>query len=201
MRITPITGIDAFARFDALCALDVISFVQDYFPNNQIQQHHSFTFDHTDPFWMDKALKIHNGEINDPMNERALKPEGTSKNLQMKRGIDNVCIEQKVDLLLMATTANPPDEDMISLGFFDKAETKRNEPHNRSVLRNQLYVPYINANKKFVAGIYKHYDLMDSLYLLTSSCVGMPLDTNFGENECGKCFWCFEKQWGFADEG
>ena len=97
----------------------------------------------------------------------------------------------------MGTTANPPDDYMKKHGFYDKAEPIRNEPHNRKTFVRGLYTPYINVNKRFVAGVYKDNDLMDELYPYTSSCVGMPNETDYGTVACGTCFWCHEKKWGF----
>lgn len=201
MRILPITGIDAYAKFDTLCSYDVINFMHDEFPKNNILDQEVFSFDHKDPKYFNQALKMHSNPAYKNSPELALYPAGTSKNIQMRQGIDKVISKHKeVELLLMATTANPPNQLMKDRGFFDLAEHKRNEPHNRPVRRHKLYVPYINVNKKFVGGIYKHYNLLDSLYQYTNSCVGMPLETNYGQHDCGKCFWCHEKKWGFEDE-
>jgi 7-cyano-7-deazaguanine synthase in queuosine biosynthesis len=42
--------------------------------------------------------------------------------------------------------------------------------------------------------------LMDELYPYTSSCVGMPDETEYGTVACGTCFWCHEKKWGFEGD-
>ena len=62
---------------------------------------------------------------------------------------------------------------------------------------SQMYQPYVNVDKKFVAGVYKDHKLMDTLYPFTSSCVGSERDTEYFTKGCDKCFWCNEKKWAF----
>lgn len=201
VRVLPITGIDAHAQFDALCSYDIINFMHEYFPNNNMLQQEVYTFDHQDPKYMDLALQMHADPTQKNNPDLALQPAGTSKNIQTTKGIQGIMHRYpEISWLLTATTANPPNRLMKERGFFDKAEYKRNEPHNRNTIRGRLHVPYINVNKKFVAGIYKHYQLMNDLYPITNSCVGVPAVTNYGTEECGNCFWCHEKKWGFEDE-
>ncbi len=198
IKIVPITGIDAHARFDALCAYDVINFMHEYFPQNNILNHEVFSFDHQDPEYMELALKMHADPAQKNNSDLALQPAGTSKNIQTRLGVQSIWSKCKeLEWTVMATTANPPNQLMKARGFFDKAEYKRNEPHNRTNIRSTLHVPFINADKKFVAGIYKHYNLMDTLYPITNSCVGVASVTNYGTVDCGECFWCHEKKWGF----
>lgn len=192
VKITPIIAVDAYAKFDALCALDVIGFMKETFTNHNIQETESFHFDHTDPLWLEKAQKLHdNGS---KIVEVALKIQGTSKNIQMTKGFGDIRKKISQEYDMFGLTANPPDAIMKELGFFDIAEPNRNEPHNRPY--NKSY-PFANVDKKFIGGIYKDEGLMDTLYPITNSCVGMPDETDYGLYECGKCFWCHEKKWGF----
>ena len=195
IKVSPIIGIDAHAKFDALCAFDTIEWMKDRFPNHNILENQSFTFDHTDPYWMKKAQSRHDKGLTS-----ALQAEGTSKNLQMTNGIRAIKAEISYDWHVTGTTANPPDDYMKKHGFYDKAEPRRNEPHNRKSFVGNLYTPYINVDKKFVAGVYKENNLMEELYPYTSSCVGMPEITDYGSTACGTCFWCHEKKWGFEDD-
>ena len=192
IKVSPIIGIDAYAKFDAECAFDTIEWMKDRFPDHNILENQAFTFDHTDPYWMKKAQDLHDVGV-----AKTLMPQGTSKNLQMREGLARIEDEIKYECLVMGTTANPPDDYMKKHGFYDKAEPIRNEPHNRKTFVRGLYTPYINVNKRFVAGVYKDNDLMDELYPYTSSCVGMPNETDYGTVACGTCFWCHEKKWGF----
>ena len=56
--------------------------------------------------------------------------------------------------------------------------------------------PFANINKKAVAEIYSHYDLMDTLFPITRSCENSKV--HFTKPHCGKCWWCLERQWGFG---
>jgi hypothetical protein len=196
VSIIPATAIDAYAKFDAVCAFDTVKWMQKTFPQNDISDVYSFEFDHTDPYWLKKA-----DSLSDSATEKSLTQEGTSKNLQMTEGFQRIFKQVNCNFFVTATTANPPDAVMKQRGFFDIAEPSRNEPRNRPNLRGNLYQPYINVDKKFVAGVYKQHILMEELYPFTSSCVGMPEETDYGQKECGQCFWCQEKKWGFTDEG
>lgn len=195
IKVSPMIGIDAYAKFDALCAFDIIEWMKDRFPNHNILDTQSFTFDHWDPYWIEKAQDLHDRGV-----ATALQAEGTSKNLQMRDGLQTIKDEIKYEWHVTGTTANPPDDYMKKHGFYHKAEHVRDEPHNRKTFVRGLYTPYINVNKKFVAGVYKDNDLMDELYPYTSSCVGMPDTTDYGTVACGTCFWCHEKKWGFEDD-
>ena len=192
IKITPIIAIDANARMDALCALDVIGFVQDTFLDHSIQPTESFHFDHRDPYWLKKAQRLH--DAGSTIQEVALRVSGTSKNIQMANGVNNIRKVSFHEYEIFGLTSNPPDDVMKERGFFDIAEPSRNEPHNRPY--NKSY-PYINVDKKFIAEIYKTEGLMETLYHITRSCVGMKGATDYGIKECGCCFWCYEKKWGF----
>lgn len=56
-------------------------------------------------------------------------------------------------------------------------------------------LPWINMTKKDIANVYKKYDLLDSLFPLTRSCVGDYLPE---KPHCGDCWWCKEREWGFG---
>ena len=56
--------------------------------------------------------------------------------------------------------------------------------------------PFSNVDKKFIADLYEQYDLLDVLFPLTKSCFDPYVN---GTKGCGKCFHCFEKQYGFGE--
>jgi len=60
------------------------------------------------------------------------------------------------------------------------------------------YSPLINVTKKFVADIYYKYQLMDSIFPLTRSCVGDAEETDYYSRPCKECWWCQEKYWAFG---
>ena len=98
-------------------------------------------------------------------------------------------------------TCNPPIEVQKERGFYDVAERKRDPGDTgANIMDNipaggQTYAPYLRVDKKFVAGVFKEHNLMDTLLPKTKSCAwSTTLET------CGKCFWCNEKEWAFEDE-
>ena len=64
-------------------------------------------------------------------------------------------------------------------------------------LKYNVYKPWVNQSKKFIASIYKEEGLMEELYPITRSCVGGPNQTNNFTEWCWQCFWCYEKAWAF----
>jgi hypothetical protein len=101
-------------------------------------------------------------------------------------------------------TRNPPIEDMKKETiFYEKAERRRDpgEPRQNIFFSenplNNLYQPFINVDKKFVADIYKQNGLMDTLFPIARSCVGTENVTDNYTRECHSCFWCYEKKWAF----
>ena len=188
------TGIDAGAPFDIICARDSIEWVKSKFPNHNIKEHYALPFDASDPEYLKQAE-----ELPDDDPAKSMHPFGTSKNLQTRNHVQMCKDKCKPDHFVTATTANPPDQVMKDRGFYNIAEPVRNEPHNRDAYRGDLYAPYINANKRFVAGVYKENGLMDDLFHFTGSCVGDAIKTDNYNKECGTCFWCKEKEWAFED--
>ena len=75
-------------------------------------------------------------------------------------------------------------------------ETRRDVSHKPNITYN-VYQPYINVNKRFVAGVYKEEGLMEDLFPMTRSCVGGPNQTKDFTAWCWQCFWCYEKAWAF----
>lgn len=65
------------------------------------------------------------------------------------------------------------------------------EPYN--------YQPFIHVDKRFVADMYRKYNLMETIYPLTKSCTNSDkiLTENFTK-PCKKCWWCAEKKWAFG---
>jgi hypothetical protein len=194
MYAIPVIGRDAYARWDALCAEENIQWIQTQFPKSNIQDPIIYDFDHTDPYWQ----KIAKEEINKP-HTKILALNGLSKVLQMKVAVNKIRKQTEIELFVSGTTANPPYEVMEKLGFSHISEPARNLGKQEQWQNNNThYIPWINSDKKFIAAIYKEEGLMESLYPYTSSCVGMPEQTDYGQKECGECFWCHEKKWGFS---
>lgn len=59
---------------------------------------------------------------------------------------------------------------------------------------DRLYKPWVNKNKQDIALIYRALGVEAELYPITRSCEAWPME---GQN-CGKCWWCRERIWGFG---
>ena len=200
LEIIPYTGRDVTAPFDYECALDILSFMKETFPNANIGEHQVYTFDIMDPVWRKKAedawddekVKLPDGTV----VEKYTALSGLVKVLMMREQMHNLAEKFPNGFFMTGMTSNPPVEEQKKYGFFEKAERRR-DVKNLEPWLHRMYQPYINVDKKFVAGIYKTYDLMETLYPYTSSCVGLPDATNHYTEPCGECFWCHEKKWAF----
>lgn len=106
----------------------------------------------------------------------------------------------QIDKVYTGRTKNPPAEVMAT--FHDK--NSENDERDPTVVRpfysGSYYRPWTNLDKKDIAAIYRHYDLMDSLFPFTRSCEWLNPETHGDEPDfehCGKCWWCEERAWGF----
>lgn len=200
LNVIPYTGRDVTAPFDYECTLDIISFMRETFPNANLGAQQVYTFDIMDPEWRKKAEDCWEEEkIAMPDGTKVARTTGLS-------GLVKIIImrEQNKDLtqrfpkamLMTGMTGNPPIEEQKKYGFYDVAERRRDNK-NQNPWYSRLYQPFINVDKKFVAGIYKEEGLMKTVYPYTSSCVGFPDQTNYYTESCGECFWCHEKKWAF----
>ena len=61
-------------------------------------------------------------------------------------------------------------------------------------LDKRAYIPLFNHNKKDVAELYRFFDVEKSLLPMTRSCEN---DKHIGSH-CEKCWWCYERKWGFG---
>ena len=200
IELIPYTGHDVTAPMDHQCALDIIQFMRETFPNANIGEHHVFTFDIMDPKW--RAIAADKWE-----EEMVVMPDGTKvprctglsglvKLLMMRHHVNEFREKHPDGIFTTGMTANPPIEEQKKYGFYDVAERRRDDKNQQERGRH-WYQPYVNVDKKFVAAIYKEHDLMEDLYPFTSSCVGFPDATDYYTEPCGECFWCHEKEWAF----
>jgi hypothetical protein len=134
-------------------------------------------------------IMYHNSETNDFPPEQLL-----------KHPLDDLS-NGHIVALYSGITATPPidiarsfDDDPYMLEEVERRAPGQNLP---TVMENGLYMPFRNHDKKIIAEIYQHYNLMDWLYPLTFSC---EKTTNTFENpsHCGECWWCQEREWAFG---
>jgi len=54
--------------------------------------------------------------------------------------------------------------------------------------------PWTNLDKQDIAYLYREYDLIESIFPYTRSCI----NNDVGDVHCGECWWCGERRWGFG---
>jgi hypothetical protein len=201
IKVIPFTCKDLSAPVDALLARDIVSWMQEVFPENNIADLEEYEFDHNDTYWVKLAekewerLKVPN---NGRKVARAGKITGLAKIFQ-KESIESTLRKKYSNALICTgTTCNPPIDEQKKYGFYDIAERRRDPPPSHPKrITDRSYHPFNEVDKKFVAAIYKDHNLMDSLYQLTNSCIGSAKITENFTKECEECFWCHEKKWAF----
>jgi 7-cyano-7-deazaguanine synthase in queuosine biosynthesis len=193
----PYTARDLNAPKDADAAILIVEKLQKEFPNANLRDIRVFEFDDRDPrSWVDADWAIANME-----RYKDMTTIGMSKVIQIDRITENLMIEYDYPLRLDGMSSNPSIEEMIKGGFNHTAEPRRNHEANWATMRSTIYQPFINVDKRFVAGIFKESDfLLNEIYPHTRSCTGTARTTNNFTRVCGTCFWCHERNWAFGDE-
>lgn len=203
VEVIPFTGRDKTAPMDYECTLDIIQLMRELFPNGRIADQDVYPFDIMDPEWRQKATEQWDAEkVTMPdgtVVDRCSGLSGLVKILMLRENHHRILTQYPETYIVTGMTANPPVEEQHKYGFYDVAERRRDTRDN-DPWKHRLYQPYINVDKKFVAGVYKDECLMESLYPYTSSCVGFPGETEHYTEPCGQCFWCNEKEWAFKND-
>ena len=118
-----------------------------------------------------------------------------------------------VKLLISGLTRNPPNE-VIEKFYMpsQKFQADRSNFDVKEICSKQQsddwtfykYQPFINEDKRYVANLYKQYNLLETLFPLTASCIAQKGEVlssgkvhDFSE-PCRECFWCNEKHWAFG---
>ncbi len=199
-EIVPFTGQDVTAPMDYECAKDILQYMKETFPDANIKKHDVYKFDIWDEKWRQQARETIDQETVVTSDGKVIPKftvlSGFVKVLMLRKNAERLRAQYPNYTILTGMTANPPVEEQHKYGFYDVAERRRDRRDNRT-RTGVHYQPYMNVDKKFVAGVYKEHDLMETLYPYTSSCVGSEKDTNYFIKGCGKCFWCNEKKWAF----
>jgi 7-cyano-7-deazaguanine synthase in queuosine biosynthesis len=219
IEIVPICCRDLSAPGDADRAENIVKWLQKEFPNNKIRDIKITDFDDRTESIVSYAEC--DEAINHPsFNYGNLNRVQMSKIIQVDRIMRKAMDENPRSVRLDGMTRNPPTAIMKELGFYEKAERRRDHevpriqeartvyahceatdqepfPLTEPDWLNNIYQAYINVDKKFVAGVYQENNLMETLFPLTGSCVGTARETDNFKHECGKCFWCYEKSWAF----
>lgn len=72
---------------------------------------------------------------------------------------------------------------------------KLGKPIPNSNITINGFAPFSNIDKKAIAELYQHYNLIDTLFPMTRSC---EKETNYFLQHCGRCWWCGEREYGFG---
>ncbi len=211
IEIYPLTCKDVNAPRDVDAAIEISKFIKKHFPFSKINDIEVASYNDLDPKTYPRARKM----------IKELKEYNTLNEVQMSKCNqidDNNNAFMKIvgkPLRLDGMTANPPVD--VRMGFADRMKkhhpTKdfgpfevdrvqgeiRRDVHDKPELKYNVYQPFLNVNKRFVAGVFKENNLMDDLYPITRSCVGGKYQTNNFTEWCWQCFWCYEKDWAFNE--
>ena len=170
-------------------AIAIREWMQKRFPNIDMSDHIILDFDEGDPYWIAEAQR----KIDDPNIETFgfTRAKGLAKLMQTRRLNMKVMEDNPGYMNFTAVTANPPVEYMVEHGFRHLSETRRDKGSEAlsKYPPNQLLA---KADKKFVAGVFEDYGLMEDLFPLTNSCIDIHVQP------CKRCFWCHEKYWAFG---
>ena len=131
------------------------------------------------------------------------------KRTKLEAYVENVLnmYENKVyDISFGADSSNPPRSEMEKHNFGGMDQRILHRDLEEEYVGGEWcddhivteYRPYIYIHKKFIAELYKEYDLMDNLFPLTTSCVNGPYETDHFTKPCRVCWWCHEKKWAFG---
>jgi hypothetical protein len=146
-----------------------------------------------------RVVKFIEEELGVKFEEHRIKPEpvdpskyGEEQSVYV-RGLRR---EGIIDTHFTGITENP-DVELDETMEWTGDPTRGKELGYKPVSNMNSYVPFANINKKAIAELYRHYDLMDSLFPVTRSCENKKV--HFTEPHCGdRCWWCLERKWGFG---
>lgn len=122
--------------------------------------------------------------------------------------VDQLRKQKVIDSHFSGVTANPP-EDIIFKSpdnyIFDPPPERIYKGKLKTQIlqiKNNYYLhqPFVNIDKKGIYELYKKFNLLDSLFLLTRSCENQFKEkTNNYTTHCKNYCWdCFERKWGFG---
>ena len=211
IEIFPFMCNDVNAPKDAGAAEEIVKLLQKKFPNGKLNDITIKDFnDREVGGWWPKARDsmLENQKLYGNMSVTAV-----AKILQLDKLIPEFMSQFKGPIRLDGMTANPPVKIRMAFAKYAKerfpeinytpknleriqGETRRDVSNKPNITYN-VYQPYINVNKRFVAGVFKEEDLMKDLFAITRSCVGSGKQTKDFTAWCWQCFWCYEKAWAF----
>ena len=122
--------------------------------------------------------------------------EGQAKTLANRYYTHKRFVKGDIDYLVSGTTSNPPIEVLKEIGCdYEEERSNRKTP----IISRGHYLPFHHIDKRFIAELWKKYDLME-IFNLTISCINCPLYEDYYSETipCKKCYFCSEKKWAFG---
>lgn len=122
-----------------------------------------------------------------------------------------VRLEQKVgttnslEIIFGGVTMNPPASEAGLWGDFywnhrdvnRDPDTPKEELFARSKEWYKCF-PFRMTNKRGISKLYEMMGVLDTLYPITWSCEAYPSQNEYFQKQCGVCWWCKERIWGFG---
>lgn len=182
-KIVTATGKNIHMPYDAERAKDILSFMENKFTNHNIIKSYEYDLNLKDKEWFEKAKDWKSTRFDSQLS--------LSQHMQQVYELEKIKLETQIYDFMNGTTANPP----VEIGGGMTARVGKNLPEVIQSTKSdnvKMHLPWANKDKKYIAKIYKDEGLMESLFKLTRSCIHPELI------ECGECFWCLEKKYGFS---
>jgi len=101
----------------------------------------------------------------------------------------------KLDSHFMGETLNPPISVEADWEFNGGGRDHTRDEKGETRVPVVIYKPLRNLDKQGIKELYDHFGVLDTLFPLTRSCEIHTLD--FKEH-CGRCWFCYERKWGFG---
>jgi len=129
---------------------------------------------------------------------RATIQDGGFKTEAIKRIERELIQSKKITCIMNGVTANPPDDSNFKWrppnGKYVKPRPEREREIAVTYTQNSgidIYFPFAKFDKQGICEITKLKNITTRLLLMTKSC------TNAIYYQCGECWWCCERAWGF----
>ena len=110
-----------------------------------------------------------------------------------------------ITFTIHGTTQNPPLEVCEEFGL--PQFKGRDAGHGRTTMSNGFYIharymPFMNVDKRMIAHLFIHFNMLEKLFPFTRSCEWHNSNTfnsaDPGDKHCGECWWCKEREWAFG---
>lgn len=170
-------------------SLKVFSFLKEAFPTLNFIRHENFIAPDIEYGNIGPAIKDEYGNMK------------SGDQITVRSHAEYICATQNLNAWFAALTMNP-DNDSITNGMPDRVH--QHQDVNKLIIEQQgTYIchPFLYTTKDWIVKKYKEFGIIN-LFNITRSCEGefSELDyTNYKPGqavpECGKCFWCQEREW------